>query len=366
MVTADIVIVGAGVIGSAIAYMLARATRLRVLVIERGTPGCEASNAAAGVLAVASGQARRGVLFELRRTSATMFPELVAALEDETGITLGYSRSGLVSVALSEQEASELRDLVHQRRGQGFDCEMLDSGELHALEPAVNEDACAAALFRDDAAINSERLVAALDAAARRRGVQFRVGERVCSLSGGQSSVTLHSDGGVFAAGAAIVAAGAWSAEVLASCGIKVPLRPARGEMVAVRPLRWSLQHTVTSGESYLVPRGNDTVFIGSTVSYVGFDKAVTETGVATLLSGASRIVRQPWTVVRTWAGLRPCPTIRRPIIAPLPGLERIILATGHHRNGILLAPITAKLVTEMITGAAPSLPLAPFSYRRH
>ena len=366
MLTPDIAIVGAGVIGSAIAYTLARAARLRVLVIERGTPGCEASSAAAGVLAVASSQARRGVLLELRRASAALFPEWVAALEDETGITLGYSRTGLVSVAFSEEEASGLRDLVQHRRGQGCDCEMLDRNDIQALEPAVSGAACAAALFHDDAAIHSERLVAALAAAARRRGVQFRVGEQVRSLAGGQSSVTLHSDGGVFEAGTAVVAAGAWSAEVLAPCGIKVPLRPARGEMVAVQPLQWSLQHTVTSGESYLVPRGNGEVLIGSTVSYVGFDKSVTETGVATLLSGASRIVPRPWTVLRTWAGLRPCPTIRRPLIAPLPGRERIILATGHHRNGILLAPITAKLVTEMITGAAPSMPLAPFSYRRH
>ncbi len=366
MRTADIAIVGAGVIGSAIAYTLARATQLRVLVIERGTPGCEASNAAAGVLAVASGQARGGALFELRRASTAMFPDLVAALEDETGITLGYNRSGLVSVAFSGEDASALRDLVQHRRGQGFDCEVLDRDALQALESAVSGDACAAALFRDDAAIHSERLVAALTAAARCRGVQFRVGEQVRSLASGQSSVILHSDGGVFEAGTAVVAAGAWSAEVLAPCGIKVPLRPARGEMVAVEPTGWSLQHTMTSGETYLVPHRDDAVLIGSTVSYVGFDKTVTETGVATLLRGASRIVPQPWTVLRTWAGLRPCPTIRRPIIAPLPGHARIILATGHHRNGILLAPITAKLVTEMITGAVPSLPLAPFSYRRH
>jgi glycine oxidase len=114
------------------------------------------------------------------------------------------------------------------------------------------------------------------------------------------------------------------------------------------------------------VPR-DGRVLVGSTVAFVGFDKQVTAEGVATLLAHAALMVPrlEGAAPVRTWAGLRPCPTIRRPIIAPLPGLANVLLATGHHRNGILLAPITGQLVTELITAATPTVPLPPFSYRR-
>src|SRR5262249_12818754 len=121
-------------------------------------------------------------------------------------------------------------------------------------------------------------------------------------------------------------------------------------------------------GDCYLVPRANGEVLVGSTTAFVGFDKRVTATGVSTLLAQAQQMVPRvrDATLVRTWAGLRPCPTIRRPIIAPLRDMENVMLATGHHRNGILLSPITAQLVAEMIVGMRPSVPLRPFSYRRH
>jgi glycine oxidase len=121
-------------------------------------------------------------------------------------------------------------------------------------------------------------------------------------------------------------------------------------------------------GDGYLVPRRDGEVLVGSTTAFVGFDKSVTAEGLRTLLARAAEMVPRvrEATVLRSWAGLRPCSTIRRPIIARLPGLDNVVLATGHHRNGILLAPITAKLVAEMIAGAPPCVPLAPFRYRKH
>ncbi len=364
----DVVIVGAGVIGSAIAYALSRTTALSVVVVERGTPGCDASNAAAGVLAVASGQARRGMLFELRRASAAMFPDWVAALEDETGAALGYERSGLLGLALSDSQASDLQELVGHRIAQGLRCELLDRAAVLSTEPAVTPQVQVAALFLDDCCIDNVQFVRALVAASRRRGVQFLLGTAVRSLAGTQRGVSVTLDDNHLAAGVAVVAAGAWSGDLLASCGIKAPLRPARGEMLAVKPTTWGLNHTLSAGDAYLVPRKGGEVLIGSTTAFVGYDKQVTATGVAGLLAGAEHIAPgiRGLPVVRSWAGLRPCSTIRRPIIARLPRLDNVILATGHHRNGIVLAPITAKLVAEMITGAAPSVPLRPLSYRRH
>ena len=363
---ADVAIVGAGVIGAAIAYYVARSTKLRVVVVERGTPGCEASNAAAGVLAVSSGRARQGALLDLRRRSATMFPALVAALEEETGIDLGYRREGLIALAFTTAEADGLHQLIQHRGEQGLRCEWLTPSEVRVLEPSVSAHICGGALFPDDRSVDSERLVAALVAAAQRRGVEFRLRAAAQAISAVGDAVKLHLDSGVVEAGVVVVAAGAWSGELLTSLGVKVPLRPARGEMLAIQCEDWELHHTVSAEMGYLVPRAGK-VLVGSTVAFVGFDKQVTAEGVATLLANAALMVpRLDGTApVRTWAGLRPCPTIRRPIIAPLPGLANVLLATGHHRNGILLAPITAQLVTELITAATPTVALHPFSYRR-
>lgn len=364
---ADVAIIGAGVIGAAIAYSLARLTDRRVVVVERGTPGCEASNAAAGVLAASSGQARQGVLLDLRRRSAAMFPALVAALEEETGIALGYRREGFLSLAFDDTETDALRDLVQHRNRQGLTCELLSRADVRGLEPAVSARVCAGALFAD-CSIDNERLVAALVRAAERRGVTFRLGTAVRSLQREPGRVRLYTDSGMIEAPVIVVAAGAWSGQLLAPLGVKAPLRPARGEMAAVSHHGWELRHTLAAGASYLVPRSSGEILIGSTTAFVGFDKGVTADGVAALFAGAAVMVPRiaAMAPLRTWAGLRPCPTIRRPIIARLPGMEEIILATGHHRNGILLAPITAQLVTEIITGAPSTVALRPFSFRRH
>jgi glycine oxidase len=365
---ADVAIIGAGVIGCAIAYALARTTRLRIVVFERGTPGCAASNAAAGVLAVASGQARQGVLLDLRRRSAALFPALVRELEEQTHIDLGYRQAGLISLAFSDTEAAALRDLVEHRNGQGFRCRLLAPDEARELEPALSPRLCAAALFSDDHSIDNERLVAALVVAARNHGVSFHTRQSLRALTSAGQTATLHLESGHFEAGLTIIAAGAWSGELLAPLGIKVPLRPARGEMAAIQPCGWTLRHTVTAGTGYLVPRESGEVLIGSTTAFVGFEAEVTAEGRATLMANAAAMVPRSAgsAPVRSWAGLRPCPTIRRPIIAFLPQIDHVLLATGHHRNGILLAPITAQLVTELVSGAPTTVPMRPFSYRKH
>jgi glycine oxidase len=366
--SADIAIIGAGVIGAAIAEALARSGRQRIVLIERGTPGCEASNAAAGVLAVASVQARRGVLCELRRRSAGMFPELVERLEAETGSALGYRRDGSISLAFSEAEAVALSSLVQHRVGQGLRGEMLGVPEVLRLEPAVNPRVHAAAFFPDDCSIHSERLVRALISAAQQHGVELLERAEVRSIGCRPEAVRLELDCGALEAAIGVVAAGAWSPQLLAPCGVKVPVRPARGEMLAVRSASWSLRHLLAAGDGYLVPRDGGEVLIGSTTAFDGYEKRVTADGLATLRARAALMVPRIGEAaeLRSWAGVRPCSTIRRPIIAPLPGRENVILATGHHRNGILLAPITAQLVTALVTGAAPAVPLRPFSYRKH
>src|SRR5262245_43344171 len=146
----DVAIVGGGVIGCAIAYALAGLRAGRILVIDRGAPGAEASNAAAGVLAVGSSRAPRGVLFELRRASAGMFPAFVEQLQSDSGIDVEYRTAGLIDLAFTDDEAEQLRRLIARRREQGFPAEELDAAAVAGLEPAVNPSLCAAGLFRGD------------------------------------------------------------------------------------------------------------------------------------------------------------------------------------------------------------------------
>jgi glycine oxidase len=363
----DIIVIGAGVIGSAIAYELARRTAARITVVERGVPGCEASGAAAGLLGIASTRARDGALFRLRRTSAQMYPDWVGRLEEETGHRVGFQRAGTVSVALSEGEAGALRSRVVLRRSQGFSAESLDTVVLRELEPAVTHAVCGAALFAEEARVHPRRLVAALVEAAVRRGVRFRPQTTADRLSTDASSARVRTNEGSIDAAYVVVAAGAWASPLLEPAGVKVPLRPARGEMIALRSNGWGLKHVLSDTQGFLATCGPGEVVVGSTTAFVGFDKCVTAGGVAALREYASRLVpaARDTVVARRWAGLRPCPTIRRPLITPLPDLHRVFLATGHHRNGILLAPVTAHLMTDLILGETPVVSPQPFGYRR-
>ena len=165
--------------------------------------------------------------------------------------------------------------------------------------------------------------------------------------------------------GMVVVAAGAWSAEIGSLLRVKVPVRPDKGEMIALRNCPPILP-TVSWDDGYLAPRCDGEVLVGSTSTRGVFDTSVTAGSVQLLLERAVRMVPalRDAAIVRLWAGLRPCPTIRRPIIGPVRGYENVVLATGHHRSGVLLAPITARLVAELILEEATSVDLQPFCYR--
>ena len=362
----DFTIIGGGIIGCAIARALAIGGGGRIVVVERGQPGGEASGAAAGVLAIASSRAPRGVVFELKRASAALFPVLVDALRGETGIDVEYATAGLLDVGFSSREAEQLDRLVRRRREQGFTVELLDGDGVRQRYPEVNPAVRRGAWFADDCAVNNTRLVEALYASAAARGVTFRLGAEVTRIESQHGRVTMLEAGGErWTPGHVIVAAGAWSAAVGGLLGVKIPVRADRGEMVAVRP-RAPLALPLSWRDGYLVPRQNGELLIGSTSARGATEKIVTASAAATLLGRAVRMVPAlaEAALVRSWAGLRPLSTLRRPIIGPLRGTANVTLACGHHRSGILLAPITAQLVAELLLQHATSIPLQPFCYR--
>jgi glycine oxidase len=365
----DVLIIGAGVIGCAIARALALGGAGRIAVVDRGQPGAEASNAAAGVLAVASSRAPRGALFELKRASAGLYPALVDALRAETGQDVGYSDAGLLDLAFTSREAEQLDRLIAKRREDGFRIERLDGDAVRERLPQINPAVRRGAHFADDAAVDNSRLVAALYAAAATRGVDFRLGRTVRRLQAVRGRVTaVELDEGRLMPGRVVIAAGAWSAALLRGLRVRLPVRSDRGEMMAVklRPPAPPLPLPVSWRDGYLVPRPDGEVLIGSTSARDATDKLVTASHAALLLTRAVRMLPAlaDAPITRVWSGLRPWCTLGRPIIGPLRGFANVTLAVGHHRNGILLAPITAQLVAELLLHGATSRPLEPFVYR--
>jgi glycine oxidase len=232
------------------------------------------------------------------------------------------------------------------------------------MEPGLSPDIKTALFVRGDHWVNNQRLVTAYASAAAGRGVALRTGIEVSRIIADGRRVT-----GVLAAGERIeadcvlLAAGAWSAPLAASLGLHLPVVPVRGQMVAVSNVPGLLRHAVHGHQGYLTPRPSGELLIGATVEHVGFERAVTPAGIAELLTGAIAVLPrlQDRPITRTWCGFRPGTPDDMPVLGPWPDLEGLFVATGHYRNGILLAPATAALMTQAILGGGIHDLIKPF-----
>ncbi len=359
--TPDVLVVGGGVIGCAIARELAGAGR-SVMVADRGPIGGQASSAAAGALAVASG-GDGGDRLELRRASFSAFPDLVASLREETGFDVGFETRGVLALAFDETDTAALNDHVTQRRAQGLRAQWLDAAEVRALEPRASAAALGAALFPDDAQLEAGVLTQALAASARRRGATIAPGVPVLEYARGADRVERVRVGADWIhPREVIIAAGAWTP---AATGVDpgVGVVPVRGQMIALRPDRPVCARVLTAGDAFLIPRRDGELWVGATFEEAGFACAVTGDGVGTLLGHVARLMpealRAP--IVRAWAGLRPSVPGGGPVIGRARDAENVLVATGHHRNGILLAPVTARTVAALVDGTPAPEAARPF-----
>jgi len=357
-----VLIVGGGVMGTAIGCELA-GPGLEVTVLERSIPGAEASTAAAGMLAPQLEAQAPGPMLELSMRSRGLYPAWVKALTADSGVEVGYLESGALQLAFTEAQAHELEATVAWQQAAGLRASFLVGDEARALEPNLSTELVAAALFPDDHQVDPRRLMQALTGAAARRGVRFHSGA-VRGLLETQGAVTgVALEGEALTAELTIIAAGAWSS-LLPGVGVDAAhLKPARGQMVELSLPAPPLKHVLKSGLGYVVPRADGHCICGTTVELVGFDKRVTAEGLASVLGAATRLcpALEDATVVSTWAGLRPWTEDGLPLLGrgPKPGL---LVASGHYRNGILLAPITARLLGQLVRGDRPTVDLTPFS----
>ena len=350
----SVLVVGGGVIGCAIARELA-GRGVSTVVVERSEPGAEASSAAAGLIAPQAEGLPPGPLFDLAIASRSLYPGLSEELGSETGIDVGWRRTGILRCALGGRPNASA---YLWQRDAGLPVEQAGRARVLEITGGLSgPEAREGLFFREDGIVDPRRLTRALAESARLRGVRFVTGTaaRRFRVSGGRCR-GVDTDGGVLEADAVIDAAGAWAS--FDPVAAAVPVEPVRGQIVDLRPEGPMLPTVLESEDAYLVPRDDGSLLVGSTEERVGFEKAVTAGGIAGLIAAACRLAPslENARFAGAWSGLRPGSPDGLPILGPA-DLGGLFLATGHFRNGILLAPITARLVADALTGApAPAL----------
>jgi len=364
--TYDIVIIGGGIVGGSIAFELAK-RKLNVAVLDRQELMHEASWAAAGMLSPAPDSPAAIPVVPLGRASLAMYSKFVDEVEQASGISTGYRTGGAVMVISSGDAQVELDKLVALHRRLGLACDPLPLEKARIMEPALGKDALATALLPDECSIEPRPLTAAVLDAASAAGVTLLPGTEVVSLAlDGKKCVGVKtSTGETIHASQVVLAAGCWSSQILNAVPY-APTVPLRGQMIALRNSGTPIRNVLRSEHGYIVPRGRmspQTLILGSTIENAGYEKRVTSGGLEKILAAANALVPELANaeVIETWSGLRPGTPDELPILGPA-DIGGLVFATGHYRNGILLAPITAKLVGEWITEKKTSMDWETFS----
>ena len=348
----DAAIAGGGVIGGAVALELARAG-LRVAVFDRQQLGQEASWASAGILSPAPESPGMIAMVPLGKASLALYPQFIAEVEEISGKS-------------SHDTKAELSTIIALHHGLGLKAEPLRAEDARELEPALSEEVEAAVLRPDEASVDNRALTAAILEAAQRSGVEIFSGNGAKAIwreKNHCAGLVLQNE--KVEAQWTIIAAGCFSAAI-EGIARYAPVRPAKGQMAALRADELRIERVLWSEKIYLVPRNDGRIVAGATVEYTGFDKRTTAGGIEKILSAAIELAPglANARIEETWAGLRPDSPDHLPIIGPT-DIDGLLMATGHFRSGILLTPITARLVREWATEKRVSIDWDRFSPMR-
>lgn len=352
-------VIGGGVIGLSIARELHKRGVRSIVLLEKSFVGQESSWAAAGMLGPQAEANSGGAFFDMTVASRDLYPDFASELLDETGIDVELERSGTLSLAFTDEDTDELSRRYKWQSDSGFPVENLTSEEIIKAEPFVSPIARSGLFFPRDWQVENRKLLAALRRYADLNGITIceDTGVERLLIDDGRV-IGAEANGKRYLADKTVLATGAWTSLIkLGSASFPVQIEPIRGQMICMKAEPGSFRHVIYSRRGYIVPRADGRILAGSTSENVGFEKSVTDEAMTSLRKMALEI--SPFLdglkVADRWCGFRPFASDGLPVLGKIPEYKNLLIATAHYRNGILLAPITAKIIAEKIVNFADS-----------
>lgn len=364
----DVLIIGGGVIGLSIARELRKRDIEKITILERGEVGREASYAAAGMLAPHAEIDELNDFFYLCDESNKLYPTFAEELFAETGVDIELDQSGTLYLAFTDEDVKEIRHRYAWQKKANLNVEHLSAKEVRTLEPFISPDVREALFFPDDWQVENRKLLAALQKYAVTNQIEIFENATVENLLSENGKVVgAETSNQKFFASNLVLATGAWTSLIKADSFSLPKIKPVRGQMLSFKTAKRLFKRVIYSPRGYIVPRLDGRILAGATVEDAGFDKSVTPSGIDFLRENALEIAPGlvNLNIAEKWAGLRPFAADGLPILGAFPGIENLFVATAHYRNGILLAPKTAEILAEKITGNSESRYLEVFSPRR-
>lgn len=345
----EVAVVGAGVVGAAIAYELA-ARRASVILLDSRAPAMGSTQAAAGML-VPYVEGFGGSLLPHAAQSLAMYDGFIDRVTRDSNTTVTYKRTGSLHVATADESLDELERLSKETTAAGIESELLDAPAARRAEPRLTPDVSSALLIRSHGYVLAADLTRALAQAATIHGARVRSSALIDSIRASNGGVELHMAGERLHAGHVVLAAGSWSGHVAIDGVPPLPVKPIRGQLVQVASAEPELARIVWGARCYIVPAGPGAILIGATIEDAGFDERTTIAGVHDLLDAACDLVPHLWqaSFVEARVGLRPATSDGMPIIGRSKRIPGLVFATGHYRNGVLMAPLTAQVVADLV-----------------
>ena len=360
---ADVVVIGGGIIGLTIARALALRGVSDVCLIERGALGKEASFAAAGMLLPQAEADAGDDFFALACRSRDLYPSFAAALLEETGIDIELDITGTLYLALTKHDLEEIENRYDWQTRAGLPVEILSAADARDLEPCISHSTLGALRFPKDVQVENRRLLNALANSVNKLGPTILTETNIDALIVDMNRVKgVQTSRGVISCATAVIAAGTWSNSIQHTPQM-LSIEPVRGQMVCLEAKPQLTRHVIYSPRGYIVPRQDGRLLAGSTSENAGFAKHVTAGGISSILEHANEIspAVSGLPIIDTWAGLRPRSSDGLPVLGPCDEIDGLFYATGHYRNGILLAPLTGELISDAIVAGAASPLLVPF-----
>ncbi|HEV7700618.1 MAG TPA: glycine oxidase ThiO [Pyrinomonadaceae bacterium] len=350
--TSEVLIVGGGVIGLAIARKLHRRGVNDITIIDKGTCGHEASWAAAGMLSPQAETDEAGPFLDLCLRSRDLYPQFADELLNEAGVDIELDRKGTLALAFDDDDGRRLLDRLHWQRDAGLDVETMSAEEIIKLEPNLSALIQFGVYFPNDWQVENRRLIEALRRYAEINGIRVLENTAVDRLIVDDIRVIgATTANSAIHAGSTILATGAWTSLIkMGDAAMPVKIEPVRGQIVCLQSRPGLLEHVICTHRGYLVPRRDGRILAGSTSENVGFDASTTSEALTSLTEMVKKIVpAEPLEIIDHWGGLRPFAADGLPLLGGLSGLDGLMVATAHYRNGILLAPLTAAIVADKL-----------------